>query len=415
MKFKFPEGFLWGSATASHQVEGGNVNDWSLWEKKNAERLAKKAKKSFGSLPVWESIKDEAENPENYISGRACDHYNRYEEDFDILKSLNQNVFRFSIEWSRIEPEEGRFDDKEIEHYKNVVKALLSRNIEPFVTLWHWPIPVWLKDKGGWRSGEVVDYFDRYTKKMAEAFGDDVKFWITLNEPLVYATHSYLKGAWPPQKRNPIYFILVFWNLVKAHKRAFNVIKETNREAQVGISKHNVYFEAYKGRYINKLLKKIVDWVWNFSFFSFIDEHQDFIGLNNYHHNRINYGFNKNDDERLSDMGWELYPSALYYGLLDIKKYHKPVYITENGLADRGDKYRAWFIEENIKSIAMATEEGLDVRGYLYWSLLDNFEWDKGFWPRFGLVEIDYKTLERKIRPSAYEYAKTCEANEVEI
>ncbi len=415
MKFKFPEGFLWGSATASHQVEGGNVNDWSLWEKKNAERLAKKAKKSFGHLPIWESIKDEAENPENYISGRACDHYNRYEEDFDIVKSLGQNSFRLSIEWSRIEPEEGRFDDKEIEHYKNVVKALLSRNIEPFVTLWHWPIPVWLKDKGGWRSGEVVDYFDRYTKKMAEAFGDDVKFWITLNEPLVYATHSYLKGAWPPQKRNPIYFILVFWNLVKAHKRAFNVIKETNREAQVGISKHNVYFEAYKGRYINKLLKKIVDWVWNFSFFSFIDEYQDFIGLNNYHHNRINYGFNKNDDERLSDMGWELYPSALYYGLLDIKKYHKPVYITENGLADRGDKYRAWFIEENIKSIAMATEEGLDVRGYLYWSLLDNFEWDKGFWPRFGLVEIDYKTLERKIRPSAYEYAKTCEANEVEI
>ena len=415
MKFKFPEGFLWGSATASHQVEGGNVNDWSIWEKRNAERLAKNAKKKFGKLPIWESIKDEAENPENYISGIACDHYNRYEEDFDIVKSLNQNAFRFSIEWSRVEPEEGRFDDKEIEHYRNVIKALRSRGIEPFVTLWHCPLPVWLKDKGGWRSGEVVDYFGRYTKKMAEALGTDVKFWITLNEPLVYATHSYLKGAWPPQKKNPLYLLLVIRNLVRAHRTAYKILKEINKDSQIGISKHNIYFDAYKEKYINLFLKKILDWAWNFSFLNSIKDYQDFIGLNNYHHNRINYGFNKNEDNKLSDMGWELYPEALYYGLLDIKKYNKPIYITENGLADRGDKYREWFIRENLKSITRAIEDGLDVRGYLYWSLLDNFEWDKGFWPRFGLVEIDYKTLERKIRPSAYEYAKICKANEIEI
>ncbi|PIR58145.1 MAG: glycoside hydrolase family 1 protein, partial [Parcubacteria group bacterium CG10_big_fil_rev_8_21_14_0_10_38_31] len=266
MKFKFPEGFLWGSATASHQVEGGNVNDWSIWEKRNAERLAKNAKKKFGKLPIWESIKDEAENPENYISGIACDHYNRYEEDFDIVKSLGQNAFRFSIEWSRVEPEEGRFDDKEIEHYRKVIKALRSRGIEPFVTLWHWPLPAWLKDKGGWRSGEVVDYFGRYTKKTAEALGTDVKFWITLNEPLVYATHSYLKGAWPPQKKNPLYLLLVIRNLVRAHRTAYKTIKEINKDSQIGISKHNVYFDAYKERYINRFLKKMLDWAWNFSF-----------------------------------------------------------------------------------------------------------------------------------------------------
>lgn len=415
MKFKFPENFLWGSATASHQVEGGNVNDWSIWEKKNAERLAKEAKKKFGKLPVWESIKDEAENPENYISGVACDHYNRYEEDFDIVKSLSQNAFRFSIEWSRIEPEEGRFDEREIEHYRKVIKVLRLRGIEPFVTLWHWPIPVWLKDKGGWKHGKIADYFGRYTKKMAEAFGADVKFWITLNEPMVYASHSYLKGAWTPQKRNPIYLLLVIRNLVRAHRAAYLILKEINKDFQVGISKHNVYFEAYKNRYVNILFKKILDWAWNFSFLNNIKDCQDFIGLNNYHHNRINYGFNKNDNEKISDMGWELYPDALYYGLLDIKKYNKPVYITENGLADREDKYRAWFIKENLKSVARAMDKGLDVRGYLYWSLLDNFEWDKGFWPRFGLVEIDYKTFERKIRPSAYEYAKICRENEIEV
>jgi len=415
MKYKFPENFLWGSATASHQVEGGNVNDWSIWEKKNAGRLAKESKKKFGKLPVWESVKEDAENPENYISGVACDHYNHYEEDFDIVKSLGQNAFRFSIEWSRIEPEEGRFDEKEIEHYRKVIKALHSRGIEPFVTLWHWPLPVWLNDKDGWRSGEVVEYFARYTKRVAEALGTDVKFWITLNEPMVYATHSYFKGAWPPQKKNPLCLILVIKNLIKAHKVAYKILKEINKDSQIGISKHNVYFEAYGQKYINRLLKKALDWAWNFFFLSRIQDHQDFIGLNNYHHNRINYGFNKNDDEKLSDMGWELYPKALYYGLLDIRKYNKPVYITENGLADREDRYRAWFIKENLKSVASAMEEGLDVRGYLYWSLLDNFEWDKGFWPRFGLVEIDYKTLERKIRHSAYEYAKICKDNEIEV
>ncbi|MCR4283734.1 MAG: glycoside hydrolase family 1 protein [Parcubacteria group bacterium] len=415
MKYKFPENFLWGSATASHQVEGGNVNDWSIWEKKNADRLAKNAKKKFSKLPNWESIKEEAENPENYISGKACDHYNRYEEDFDIVKSLGQNAFRFSIEWSRIEPEDGRFDEREIWHYRKVVKALRARGIEPFVTLWHWPLPVWLKDKGGWRSSEIVDHFGRYTMKMAEALGADVKFWITLNEPLVYATHSYLKGAWPPQKKNPVYLLFVIRNLVKAHRAAYKILKEINKDSQVGISKHNVYFDAYKGRFLNRLLKNILDWAWNFSFLNSIKNYQDFIGLNNYHHNRINYGFNKNDDDKLSDMGWELYPDALYYGLLDIKKYNKPIYITENGLADREDRYRAWFIEENLKSMARAMGEGLDVRGYLYWSLLDNFEWDKGFWPRFGLVEIDYKTLERKIRPSAHEYAKICKTNEIEV
>ena len=175
MIFQFPKGFYWGSATSAHQVEGDNVNDWSEWEKENAERLAKEAENKFGHLPNWSDIKEQAQSPQNYISGRACDHYNRYEEDFDIAKSLGHNAHRFSIEWSRIEPEEGKFNEKEIEHYRKVIKALKKRDIEPFVTLWHWTLPIWLADKGGVRNKKFILYFGRYVSKIVGEFNSDVK------------------------------------------------------------------------------------------------------------------------------------------------------------------------------------------------------------------------------------------------
>jgi len=200
-------------------------------------------------------------------------------------------------------------------------------------------------------------------------------------------------------------------NLIKAHREAYEIIKKNNPAAQVGIAKNNIYFEAYQNKFINNLLKKFIDWWWNFYFLDKIKNQQDFIGLNHYFHNRINYGFNKNANKKTSDLGWELYPEAIHYVLKDLKKYNKPIYITENGLADAADKNREWFIKESLKNIHKAIQENTDVRGYFYWSLLDNFEWDKGFWPRFGLVEIDFKTQERKIRHSAYEYAKICREN----
>ena len=161
------------------------------------------------------------------------------------------------------------------------------------------------------------------------------------------------------------------------------------------------------------MLKKNIDWWRNFYFLNRIKNHQDFIGLNHYLHNRINYGFNKNENEKVSDMRRELYPEAIYYVLMDLKRYNKPIYITENGLADAGDQKRGWFILETLKNVSRAIGEGVDVKGYLHWSLMDNFEWDKGFWPRFGLLEIDYKTLERKVRPSANFYRDICVANEI--
>lgn len=411
---QFPKGFLWGAGTASHQVEGGTRNDWSEWEESNAKRLAREAEKKFGHIPAWAEIKMQAQNPTNYISGRACDFYNHYEEDFDSAQALGHTAHRFSIEWSRIEPREGEFDEKEIEHYRQVIKALRARGMEPFVTLWHWPLPLWLRDKGGWHSQKAVGYFVRYVKTMVSALGGDVHFWITLNEPEIYPMNGYLRGVWPPQKKSLFSYFSVTRNLANAHRHAYRAIKKLQPEAQIGIAKHNVYFEATGGKHVNRIVKRCADWGWNFYFLNQIRDVQDFIGLNHYFHNRIDYGFNKNENKKVSDMGWELYPEAMYHVLRDLKKYNKPIYITENGLADAGDVHREWFIKESLKNVARAIDDGVDVRGYLHWGLTDFFEWDKGFWPRFGLIEVDYATMKRTIRSSAYAYAWICKTNSVD-
>ena len=410
---KFPKGFLWGAATSAHQVEGNNHNQWTEWELKNSKIKSQNAK-----LKKWpDFILEGYPNPlqeKNYISGRACGHYNRYEEDFDIAKSLGHNAHRFSIEWSRIEPEEGKFNEKEIEHYRDVIRALRARNLEPFVTLWHWTMPVWFARKGGFEKNGNIKYFVRFCEYVTKEFKDDVTFWITLNEPEIYTTSSYLKGVWPPQKKNLISYLLVIKNLIKVHRESYRIIKKIEPSAQIGIAKNNIYFEAYQNKINNWILKKFIDWWWNFYFLNRIKNCQDFIGLNHYFHNRIkNLKFGQNENKKVSDMGWELYPEAIYYVLKDLKKYNKPVYITENGLADTKDENREWFIKESLKNIHKSISEGVDVRGYFYWSLLDNFEWDKGFWPRFGLVEIDYKTLKRKPRPSSKIYGEIVKREEL--
>ena len=274
---KFPENFYWGTATSAYQVEGGIKNDWS-------------------------------ESGEKYNAGICCDHYHRFEEDFDLAKSMNNNAHRFSIEWARIEPEEGKFDQKEIEHYRKVILALKQREIEPFVTLYHWTLPIWFVKRGGWLNKDAPEYFGRFTEKIVLEYKDLVKFWITLNEPEIYSSHSYLAGEWPPFKKNPISDFLINKSLIKSHKKSFDVIKSIQSGGKVGIAKHNIYFEAHKNRAINKLLKKIADWWWNFYFLNQIESHQDFIGLNHYFHNRINYLFNRNENKKISDTKWELSP-----------------------------------------------------------------------------------------------------------
>ena len=230
---KFPKDFFWGAATSSHQVEGNNHNDWSVWEKENAERLSQK---SGGKYP-----------PENFISGGACDHYNRYKEDFDIAKSLGHNAHRFSIEWSRVEPEEGKFNEKELEHYRDVIKALRERGMEPFVSLWHWTDPLWVSKKGGWEHREVVPAFLKYVERIIHEYKDLVRFWMPLNEPGTFVGMSYIQGAFPPQKRLALLTAnKVFKNLMRAYRETYKIIHTIAPQAHVGMSHYAVYMMPYE-------------------------------------------------------------------------------------------------------------------------------------------------------------------------
>lgn len=378
----FPKDFLWGSATSAYQVEGGIENsDWS----------------------------------KEFPAGKACDHYNLYEKDFDLLQNLNQNAYRFSIEWSRIEPEEGKFNEKEIEHYREVLKSLKQWNIKTMVTLHHFTSPLWLADGGGWANPKVVFFFSRFAEKIFSEYHELVDFWIIINEPLIYAAKGYLGGGWPPKKTNPVLFLKVLKNQISVHKKIYEIFHK-KEGVQVGIAKNNQFFETHnKNSILDKLSVFVADYFWNRWFLNRIKNHLDFIGLNYYFHNRIAFPYRlKNENRITSDIVWEIYPEGIYHVLLGLKNYGKPIYITENGLADATDHLRKDFIRDHLLWTHKAINSGVNVRGYFHWSLMDNFEWEKGFESRFGLIEIDYVTLERKPRPSAWYYGDICRNNAVD-
>lgn len=398
-QLKFPKNFFWGCATSAHQIEGGLVNDWSEWEK-SEKRL--------------QELKSKNLDPFDFISDQAANSYLDNNADIACMKELNLNAYRFSVDWSRIEPREGEFDKSALEYYLDFVKKLRGHKIEPFVTLWHWPLPLWLRDKGGWQSKKIVEYFDRFVKKTVTHLNPEVNFWITLNEPMVYGSMSYMKGEWPPQKKSFFAYNKVVNNLVRAHRVAYDSIKAIDTNNQIGIAKHNIYFEAYKNRFANRFLKSCADWWWNERFLNRINDKQDFVGLNYYFHNKINYKFGKHHAyEKMSDVGWGLHPEGIYYLLKDLKKYNKPIYITENGLADKGDQHRSWYIREILTNVHRAINEGAPIKGYFHWSLIDNFEWAQGYHPRFGLYEVNFQTFERIARSSATYYQDICKNNRI--
>lgn len=196
---KFPANFIWGASTSAHQVEGSNHNDWSEWEQQNAQRLAREAPQKFGNIPAWPLIKDQATNPQNYLSGRAADHYHKYPEDIALMKSLGFNAYRFSIEWSRVEPEPGQWNEAALAHYRDVISQLKQNGLEPFVTLWHRTLPLWAEADGGWENQRIVDRYVRYVQKVVSTYQDSVRFWFPLNEPEFEVLSAYLGGVFPPQ------------------------------------------------------------------------------------------------------------------------------------------------------------------------------------------------------------------------
>ncbi len=383
--------FFWGAATSAHQVEGGMANDWSKWEYSH-DRLA--------------DLKARNLNPDNFISGRAADHYRRFEEDFTLAASLGHNAHRFSIEWSRIEPIEGVFNEAALNHYRDVILALRRRGLEPFVTLWHFTLPRWLAKKGGWLHRQSPEYFARYSAKVAAALGDIVTYWITINEPEIYAKNAYLFGIWPPQRKNPLRYWLCRRHLMQAHRRAYAEIKRADPGSTIGWAKNYIYFEPVEPTLIARLTASFLDWHWNQRFFNTLRSYQDFIGLNYYFYRRVTAFGVLPPPVRAphSDLGWEIAPEKLYATLMRLMRYQLPIFILENGLADTADAQRSRFIEMHIAAMEKAIHAGADVRGYFHWSLLDNFEWHLGFGPRFGLIAVDYATLERKPRPSAIVY-----------
>ena len=398
---QFPQDFLWGAATSAYQVEGNNVNsDWWEWEK----RIGLKE-----------------------TSGLACRHYELYNRDFALARSLNHNACRLSIEWSRIEPEDGKFSAKEIGHYRDVILSLKELNIEPIVTLHHFTNPIWFANLGGWHNKKSCEYFLRYAEIIVDALCDKVRFWVTINEPMVYVYHSYILGVWPPQEKSFKKAKIVTDNFIISHvkvHRAIHGIYERKRlpSPSVSIAKNIQAFETCRTNLRNRFAVYLRNRLYNFEFIKKLISYKslDFIGVNYYTRSLVDaetWRFKnllldvcKDNHSQLkkNSLGWDIYPQGLYNLLLRLKRFGLPVFILENGISTDDDSLRWDFIYEHLKNLALAMEKGVRVLGYLYWSLIDNFEWDKGFSPRFGLIEVDYNTYERSIRESARKYAAIC-------
>jgi beta-glucosidase len=414
---RFPENFMWGASTSSHQVEGHNVNnDWWEWE--------------------------QAGNTEPSLA--ACDHYNRFREDFDIAKKLGHNAHRLGLEWSRLEKAAGSWDQKAWDHYKEVLDELIKLGIEPVVTLNHFTLPLWLARKGGWKSNDIIPIFERFAGKAVKELGNRVKYWITINEPMILAFIGYFKGDWPPCEKSFASMLYVTGNMLKAHTAAYMKMKETAatcdgiKPPQIGIAKAVATFHPCS-RY------SILDGISAFlradfqnhafirsaitgraGFFPYLRDKPavkntlDFIGLNYYfrefvHHKnpvfKNPFGYicsqsHHKDAGKRTTMGWEIYPEGLYEVVKSFSRYKLPIIIAENGLSTYDDALRREYIKGHLSQLLRAINEKSPVIGYLHWSLLDNFEWTEGYTPRFGLVEVDYKTQKRTIKDSARYYAE---------
>lgn len=417
----FPKNFLWGASTASHQVEENTHNQWTVWELENAARLAKTAPERLSWLPSWERVKDRATDPENYISGNGVEHMAHYKQDLKLAAGLQLNSFRFGIEWSRVEPEEGKWDKKSLDYYRSYIQEIIDLGLEPILNIWHWTMPTWFTDMGAFEKRKNIKYFTRFVEKLCtELQIDKLHYIITLNEPNVYASFGYMMGEWPPNHKSKITFLRVYYNLTIAHKKIYKILKKANPHVQVGVAAQLANIQSKRPQNILDLTAtRWMRYFWNWWFLNRINKQQDFVGFNYYftdyykwggskHSSIFDFGIHrKNPNEPKNDLGWYMEPEGLYPLLVRLwAHYKKPIMITENGLADELDEHRRWWIEESIIAMERAISEDVQLIGYMHWSLLDNFEWAYGWWPKFGLIEVDRKTMKRTPRPSAKYYTE---------
>lgn len=403
---RFPGGFLWGAATAAHQVEGRLDNDWAQFERR----------------PKAIRNGDRSED--------GVDHYTRFDADFALARAMGHSAHRFSIEWSRIEPERGRWDMAEVRHYHDVLASLQAHGLEPFVTLHHFTNPRWVADQGGWLADRTIADFARFAAFCGREFRDVVRYWITINEPNIYAWHSYVTGTWPPGRHSPRAAFRVLETLERGHKKAYQALHEAYREApgadrpNVGYSQNLMSFEAFSSwSPLDMALARWADRMFNRAFLAGLGNALDFIGINYY--TRAHFRFPTMvlaaQGAHVNDLGWEIYPEGLYRALRLASEYAAlpdgrriPLYVTENGMDDRSGDRRSDYLVKHLAAVHRAISEGIDVRGYIHWTLMDNFEWAEGYAPRFGLFRIDRNNgLERVATPTVDVFRDIAERNAV--
>jgi len=402
MIFKFPPGFLWGSSISSYQTEGlNNASDWFVWEKKQNLEPA----------------------------GKSTNHYNLFQSDISLLHSLGQNALRFSIEWSRIYHSKSSVSRYELDHYRDVLYSLREKGIVPVVTLHHFTNPLWFIERGGWLRPGSVDEFISYVRTIVSYLKDLVQYWIVFNEPMVYIYNGFIEGVWPPGVKSAKKGLKALDNIVKAYLLAYVEIKRIygRDQSYISIAKHMRIFSSctFHNSIQNNIFAYLRSHFFNFKLINYISNKQclDFIGVNYYCREFVRAGktifgveCRGNHHRGLrNSLGWFVYPDGLYLLLMKLKKYNIPVIITENGTSESTDEAYYRFMYSHIESVAKAIVSGIDVKGYFWWSLLDNFEWDKGYKHKFGLVEVNFKTFERNPRKFALEYKKICTNNAIEV
>lgn len=394
--------FLWGTATSAHQVEGNNAgSDWWDYEQRGLLREP---------------------------SGLACDFWNRWQSDIDLMVELGYNAFRYSVEWARVEPVEGEFAEDVLNRYLEMTLYMRERGIEPVVTLHHFTNPHWFLQKGGWELEGNIHCFERFVSKVAAMLTPHVRFWVTINEPMVYGFGGYANGMWPPMKKDFGLAKVVIGSLLRAHAKAYQLLHDARSDVLVSIAKHVRLIEPSRSWHPgDRLAARLQDYYANAAVLDALHTgvylkqvipglkgSWDYIGLNYYTRGQVQFAWNRlsgfgqdvSPTGEVNALGWEVYPQGLYQVLQRLKAFSKPVIITENGICAREDEQRVRYLDTHLKAVMDAIQSGVDVQGYLYWSFMDNFEWAEGFEPRFGLVDVDYYTQERKPRPSAWHFSE---------
>ncbi len=437
---KLSEDFLWGAASAAHQVEGAYHEDGK-------------------GLGIWDALTEgHIKHGEN--GNIACDHYHRYKEDVAIMKEIGLKSYRFSVSWPRIMPEEGVINEQGIAFYKDLVRELKAAGIEPMCTLFHWNLPMWVHEKGGWNCESISDYFAEYTKTVVDALSDQVTYWITVNEPACFIGLGYITGDHAPFESHlddmaklPMIMAPLAKNVLLAHGKAVKVIREAAKTpAKIGFALNGKTFlpEADTEEAIEaarQLTFHPKNAIFGFDFWAdpillgkpgmlmqnslseddmkLISQPIDFFGFNEY--NADNYEDSRALNEKVTPglprtaMDWVITKDILYWDIKFLsERYHLPIMITENGMANLDfvmsdgkihDPQRIEYMKWYLASMKKAIEEGCEVIGYTYWSIMDNYEWAEGYDKRFGLIHIDYQTQKRTMKDSAYWYAEVIKNN----